>query len=406
MTAGRAPLPFVTVVAAAFSLPVVILPVASGSVTAPAVCSSSIAPPPQVAELPWPQRRNPPEQVNKLTTGAGVTVAVIDSGVDDDHPQLRGRVAPGADFLDTGDGRTDCVGHGTAVAGLIAARPLPGVGFAGLAPDARILPVRVSEQQVVEGRESGRTVTAPGFAEAIRWAVDHDADVLNLSVVIYQDHPAVRSAVAHALSNDVVVVAAAGNLHTDGARPDPIPYPASYTGVIGVGAIGPDGARGSFSQVGPYVDVVAPGAEVLSAAPGGGHRSQSGTSYAVPFVAATAALVRAYQPTLSAPEVAARILATTDPTPATGRDSGYGSGAVNPYRAVTETPHTAPAAPTPSTEAPAPTTPTAAAVGATPAAAARHRAIWLAAATVGAAVLILLVAASLPRRTRHPRHPA
>jgi len=397
----------VTVVAAAFSLPVVILPVASGSVTAPAVCSSSIAPAPQVAELPWPQRRNPPEQVNNLTTGSGVTVAVIDSGVDVDHPQLRGRAATGADFLDAGDGRTDCVGHGTAVAGLIAARPLPGVGFAGLAPDARILPVRVSEQQVVEGRESGRTVTAPVFAQAIRWAVDHDADVLNLSVVIYQDHPAVRSAVAHALSKDVVVVAAAGNLHTDGAAPDPIPYPASYPGVIGVGAIGPDGARESFSQVGPYVDVVAPGAEVLSAVPGGGHRTQSGTSYAVPFVAATAALIRAYQPTLSAQEVATRILATTDPTPATGADSGYGSGAVNPYRAVTETPHTAPAAPTASTgAAPAPTTPTVAAAEVTPTAEGRHRTMWLAAATVGAAVLILLVAASLPRRTRHPRHPA
>jgi subtilisin family serine protease len=153
---------------------------------------------------------------------------VIDSGVDRRHPQLSGRVLAGTDYLDPGDdGTRDCAGHGTGVASVIAAAPRAGVAFRGLAPGARILPVRVSEQQVVDGRESGRTVSAAVFARAIRWAVDQGADVLNLSVVLYADDPAVRAAVAYAAERDVVVVAAAGNLHAEG---DPRPYPAAYAG--------------------------------------------------------------------------------------------------------------------------------------------------------------------------------
>lgn len=167
-----------------------------------------------VAAVPWPQQRYAPERLASLTTGTGVTVAVVDSGVDREHPQLDGRVLDGTDLLDAGgDGTRDCAGHGTGVASIIAATSRPGVAFRGLAPGARILPVRVSEQQVVDGRESGRTVSAAEFARAIRWAVDHGADVLNLSVVLYVDSPAVRSAVAYAHARDVVVVAAAGNLH-------------------------------------------------------------------------------------------------------------------------------------------------------------------------------------------------
>ncbi|GAA2714095.1 type VII secretion-associated serine protease mycosin [Micromonospora olivasterospora] len=294
-------------------------------------CSAPLAPARPVASVPWPQRRYAPERLSALATGAGVTVAVIDSGVDREHPQLAGRVLDGTDFLDAGgDGSRDCAGHGTGVASIIAAVPRPGVGFQGLAPRARVLPVRVSEQQVVDGRESGRTVSAADFARAIRWAVDHGADVLNLSVVLYADNPAVRAAVGYALARDVVVVAAAGNLHDSG---NPRPYPAAYDGVLGVGAIGSDGQRAGFSQTGPYVDLVAPGGEVLMAAPGQGHRQAEGTSYAAPFVAAAAALVRQYRPGLTAAQVAQRIVATADPAPG----DGYGAGVLNPYRAVVET---------------------------------------------------------------------
>ncbi|PWR09851.1 type VII secretion-associated serine protease mycosin [Micromonospora acroterricola] len=298
-------------------------------------CTTPLAPVRPVAALPWPQQRYDPARLAPLATGAGVTVAVVDSGVDRAHPQLAGRVLAGTDLLDPGgDGRRDCAGHGTGVASIIAAAPRPGVAFHGLAPDARILPVRVSEQQVVQGRESGRTVSAREFARAIRWAVDHDADVVNLSVVLYADDPQVRSAVRYAVDRNVVLVAAAGNLHDSG---NPRPFPAAYDGVLGVGAVGADGGRAAFSQTGPYVDLVAPGSAVLTAAPGQGHHRVEGTSYAAPFVAATAALLRQYRPELTAAQVAERIIATADPAPGAGHGGGYGSGVLNPYRAVTET---------------------------------------------------------------------
>ncbi len=294
-------------------------------------CEAPPAPVQPVSAVPWPQQRYAPERLSTLATGSGVTVAVVDSGVDRRHPQLANRVLTGTDLLDPGgDGSEDCVGHGTGVASIIAAAPRDGIAFRGLAPDARILPVRVSEQQVVDGRGSGRTVGPDGFARAIRWAVDNGADVVNLSVVLYADHSAVRAAIAHAVARDVVVVAAAGNLHGSG---DPRPYPATYPGVLGVGAIGVDGARAAFSQTGSYLDLVAPGTDVLIAAPGRGHQRAEGTSYAAPFVAATAALLRQYRPELTAEEVARRIVATTDPAPG----GGYGAGVLNPYRAVTET---------------------------------------------------------------------
>jgi type VII secretion-associated serine protease mycosin len=307
----------------------------AGALRPAPACATPLAPVRPVAAVPWPQQRYDPARLGPLATGSGVTVAVVDSGVDRAHPQLAGRVLAGTDLLDPGgDGSRDCAGHGTGVASIIAAAPRPGIAFAGLAPGARILPVRVSEQQVVQGRESGRTVSAGEFARAIRWAVDHDADVLNLSVVLYVDDPAVRSAVRYAVDRDVVLVAAAGNLHESG---DPPPFPAAYDGVLGVGAIGADGTRAAFSQTGPYVDLVAPGSAVLTAAPGQGHHRVEGTSYAAPFVAATAALLRQYRPELSAAQVAERIAATADPAPGAGRGGGYGAGVLNPYRAVTET---------------------------------------------------------------------
>ncbi|WP_018587992.1 type VII secretion-associated serine protease mycosin [Salinispora arenicola] len=293
-------------------------------------CASPLAPAPPIATMPWPQQRYASEQLLSLATGAGVTIAVVDSGVDRSHPQLAGRVLPGADLLDPGgDGTRDCAGHGTGVASIIVAARHDGVAFHGLAPQARILPVRVSEQQVVDGRQSGRTVGVADFAAAIRWAVDNGAEVLNLSVVLHVDAPAVRAAIAHALARDVVVVAAAGNLHDQG---DPRSYPAAYDGVLGVGAIGADGVRASFSQDGPEVDLVAPGADVVTAAPGQGHHRAEGTSYAAPFVAATAALLRGHRPELTAEQVVRRILVSTDPAPG----GGYGAGVLNPYRALTE----------------------------------------------------------------------
>ncbi|MBO4207358.1 type VII secretion-associated serine protease mycosin [Micromonospora echinofusca] len=355
-----------------------------------------------VTGVPWPQTRYAPERLGTLATGAGVTVAVVDSGVDPRHPQLRGRVLDGVDLLDPGgDGTDDCAGHGTAVASIIAAGRRPDTSFTGLAPAARILPVRVSEQQVIEGRESGRTVRPEEFARAIRWAVDHGAQVLNLSVVLYADVPAVRSAIRYAVDRDVVVVAAAGNLHGDG---DPRPYPAAYAGVIGVGAITADGGLADFSQVGPYVDVVAPGSDVIAAVPGRGHRRTAGTSYATPFVAATAALLRQYRPELTAGQVADRIAATADPARGAGPGSGYGAGVLNPYRAVSETPPGRPVTPTVlSGDDPAGPGLAAREVRRS---AARDRALLVAGSVSAVVVLAVLLALVLPRGTRRGWRPA
>ncbi|MFG3709422.1 type VII secretion-associated serine protease mycosin [Micromonospora sp. NPDC047730] len=367
-------------------------------------CPSPLAPVRPVSAPPWPHQRYAPERLAPLATGAGVTVAVVDSGVDRRHPQLAGRVLDGTDLLDPGgDGGRDCAGHGTGVASIIAAGPRDGVAFHGLAPDARILPVRVSEQQVVEGRESGRTVSAEDFARAIRWAVDHDADVLNLSVVLYADNPAVRAAVGYAVERDVVVVAAAGNLHDSG---DPRPYPAAYDGVLGVGAIGADGARSPFSQTGPYVDLVAPGSDVLMAAPGQGHHRAEGTSYAAPFVAATAALLRQYRPELSAAQVAQRIVASADPAPGGGGGGGYGAGVLNPYRAVTETGGGAPERPRPATALADDRDDPALVAQQARRATARDRALLVAGISGAAVAVAALLALVVPRGARRRWQPA
>jgi type VII secretion-associated serine protease mycosin len=292
---------------------------------------------PPVTAQPWAQQMLDPKSVWPHSTGAGVLVAVIDSGVDADHPQLkaRGAVLRGEDFHLVGNlpGNFDCVSHGTAVASIIAADPVDGIGFAGLAPDARILPVRVSERDL---SDTGRVeaVDPAVLARAIWYAADQGAKVINLSLAGTADNRHVRDAIAHARAKDALVVAAAGNLQ-QGTTQQPS-FPAAYEGVLGVGAVDQTGIRLASSQIGPHVDLVAPGGGVLGATRAGGHQYWQGTSFATPFVSATAALVRSAWPKLTADQVAARILATATPAPG-GRDSAaYGAGLVNPYRAVTD----------------------------------------------------------------------
>lgn len=289
---------------------------------------------PVVNQLPWAQQLLDLSRTWPHSTGAGVTVAVVDDGVDADHPQLRDNVLPGRDFFLVGElpGDFSCDSHGTAAASIIAAQPAQGVGFRGAAPDSEILPVRITDRELNDDGQP--TPIDPGtVAQGIRWAADNDAKVINLSLSGYGDFKPVRDAVEYAQSKDALLVAAAGNRQGEGQSKS---FPASYDGVLGVGSIDIAGARSDGSQIGPYVDLVAPGEGVLAATRVAGHTYWTGTSFATPFVTATAALVRAAWPELTASEVAERLVATAAPAGGGKGSREYGAGVVDPYRAVTE----------------------------------------------------------------------
>jgi type VII secretion-associated serine protease mycosin len=377
------------VVVAALGLAV---PYAPAPAAAGCTIQSQVQRVPKPTQVPWPQQRWGLDRLAALdVTGKDITVAVIDSGVNARHPQLHGHVLPGWDALPprTGTGQEDCVGHGTAVASLIAAQPAPAdTPFRGLAPGVKILPIRASES--TDSNPNGRG-SPEDLAKAIEKAVGLQPEVISLSLVLSADDPAVHAAINHARDKNIVVVAAVGNFHNRNGGKDPTPYPAAYDGVIGVGAIDENGQRYEHSQTGDYVKLVAPGNQIYAAAPDGGYQIQSGTSMAAPFVAATAALIiEKYKP-ISASDVAKRLFATADPAPGGPGSPEYGQGMVNPYRAVTEIVSNDPPAKLP----PLPQVqrdPKAAA--ATAAAADRRRvvALWLAVSCGGVALLVVFLA--------------
>jgi type VII secretion-associated serine protease mycosin len=379
--------------------------VPSGPAPAAAVCTAAPQqqPMPDLTGQPWAQQRWGFDRLAGVgVNGNGVTVAVIDSGVDARHPQLRGHVAAGWDAFDpSGNGQEDCVSHGTAVASLIVAQPIPGTPFRGLAPGAMILPIRASEH--VNGGDAGRGSPAD-LARAINVAVQRGARVINLSLVLTEDRPEVRAAIADAIARDVVVVAAVGNGHDPKGATDPTTYPAAYDGVIGVGAIDETDVRSAQSQTGKYVDLVAPGNQIQVALPGGGYQIYAGTSMAAPFVSATAALViQAYGPKISAREVTARLMATADPAPGGPDSPEYGRGVLNPYRAVSDIITTSP----PARLAPLPPLRRDPAAAAAAVAAAHRRivALSLAGGVGGLALLVVLVAVVVPRGRRRGWRP-
>ncbi len=277
--------------------------------------------------LPWSQERLNPQRVWPLARGKHVTVAVIDSGTSSSHAQLSGKVLPGADLTVSGNrpANNDCAGHGTMVGGIIAARESSKSGFAGIAPDATILPIRIAND--TKRFEGGSALVA----KAIRYAVANHADVVNLSLTT-DPSADLQAAVREALDSDVVVVAAAGN---DAQKNNPVTYPASYPGVLAVASVDRDGKRAENSEVGQFVGVAAPGVEIVAPARTSGYVTDSGTSFAAPFVAGTAALIRSYYPKMSAAAVVQRIKSTAD-RPGNGPNTAVGYGVVNPYRAVAD----------------------------------------------------------------------
>ncbi len=281
------------------------------------------------------------------STGAGVVVAVLDSGVDASHVDLKGQVLPGADFVDgSTDGRKDPVGHGTTVAAFIAGRS-DDSGVEGVAPRAKILPVRVLDSQ-------NRYKDAANVAKALRWAVDHGADVVNMSLGGGLRSPALADAINYAYQHNVVIVACTGNQSASpSADPagaaggstggpsdnsDEIWYPAREPGVVAVAGLAEDGDQPTLwsgTLTGPDTVLVAPAVNMLGAKPGGYWRVQ-GTSFAAPLVSATAALIRSRWPYMDAANVINRLISTADDLGVTGRDDEYGFGEVDPVAALTD----------------------------------------------------------------------
>lgn len=258
------------------------------------------------------------------TTGAGVLVAVLDTGADFAHPDLQGAFwtnpgevpgngvdddrngyvddVHGADVVNRDGDPADDEGHGTHVAGIVAARRGNGIGGAGLAPDASIMVVKVLDRR--------RAGTAAGLAEGIRYAVDQGAQIINTSVNGDGTSRPLVEAIREAGAAGVLVVASAGN---DGRSIDLAPsYPASYgdPAIVSVGASGRAGRLTSFSNYGPTgVDIAAPGEQILSTAAGGGYELRSGTSMAAPYVTASLALLAAARPGLRGASLKAALLA-------------------------------------------------------------------------------------------------
>lgn len=264
-------------------------------------------------------------------TGAGVVVAVVDSGVDATHPDLAGQVLPGLDLVDgSTDGRVDPVGHGTSVAALIAGRGDDSAGVVGLAYEAKILPIRVLDS----GNEYHDAMVV---ARAVQWAVDQGAGVINLSLGGPAYSPALADALDYAFARNVVVVACTGNVLP--ASSAEVWYPAREPGVVAVAGLGgdpdtqPDPLWAS-SLTGSSTVLAAPAADLLTARPGGGYWRVKGTSFAAPLVSAAAALIRARWPQMSAANVVQHLTATARDLGPAGRDDRYGFGMVNPVAAL------------------------------------------------------------------------
>jgi type VII secretion-associated serine protease mycosin len=281
----------------------------------------------QVRDAQWHVDHLDLATAHRITRGEGVTVAVIDSGVDATHQDLLGNLLPGFDLVDPDnpDAWTP-EEHGTLVAGVVAGHghgPDRGEGVIGLAPGARVLPIRVSTG------EDDQPATR-GVADGIQRAVASGATIISIS--LSSEHSELdQRAVEAARRADVVVVAAAGN------RPDAeqVTFPAALPTVVAVGGVDRDGELAEFSVTGPEIALTAPGHDIVTTGPGNEYLVASGTSLAAPMVAGTAALVRSAFPDLTADQVIHRLVTTATDAGPPGPDEQYGHGIVDPVDALT-----------------------------------------------------------------------
>ncbi|MBB2941771.1 hypothetical protein FB565_001475 [Actinoplanes lutulentus] len=295
--------------------------------------------------------------IGTVADGTGARVAILSTGVDAGQPQLRQRVFNGVDTVDGGLANEDCTGTGTQVAGVVAGRAAGGgagdsgagdggagdgggdsgadggggdgdggASVVGLAPNSRILPIRVQLDD-----PAGSEPDPDAIAVGLNQAVSNGADVAVVVSPVYEDDPDLEAAVAAAIDQGVVVVAAVGDL--GGAdEGNPTPYPAAYRDVIGVGAIDQNGRIWPDSQRGDFVDLVAPGVAVPVLQTGRGFVEVSGTGVAAGFVGAAAALLHDRKPDLSARAVGRLLAGTAAPAPS---GPAFGAGVVDPYAAIT-----------------------------------------------------------------------
>lgn len=258
----------------------------------------------------------------KVDRGSGdVVVAVIDTGVDMTHPDLRDRILPGLNVVAQNNNPQDDVGHGSHVAGIIAASTNNGIGVAGMTWYNSVLPVKVLDQS-----GAGSTYAV---AQGIIWATDRGAKVINLSLGNYANAEFLHDAVKYAYSKDVVLIAASGNDNT--SQPG---YPAAYPEVLAVAATDSKKNRAPFSNFGDYIDVAAPGVSIASTYTGQQYAALSGTSMASPHAAALAALIRSVNPLLTNTEVMDIMRNSAEDLGTPGKDAEFGYGQIDVNNAI------------------------------------------------------------------------
>ncbi|MEV6397897.1 type VII secretion-associated serine protease mycosin [Streptomyces sp. NPDC051907] len=351
----------------------------------------------------WSLKAMHTEEAWRTTKGEGITVAVLDTGVDDLHPDLAGSVLPGKDFVGFGASSGDraWARHGTAMAGIIAAHghgPGRESGVVGIAPEAKILPIRVILEGSDKAREKARNSRGTALAQGIRWAADQGADVINLSLGDDSEsaHPEAGedSAVQYALAKGAVVVASAGN---GGEKGDRISYPAAYPGVIAVTAVDRFGTHASFSTRRWYATVSAPGVDVVTADPDRKYYQSWGTSAAAANVSGAVALVRAAHPGLTPAQIKRLLVDTARDRPKGGRDDARGYGMVDPAAALAAAGKLRPGDPKAAT---AGFDRRYFGAGPTPEPESKEPAVWLAPLAGGLGALVLAVAVVLWRGSR------
>lgn len=279
---------------------------------------------------------------NSRATGKGIVVAVVDSGVDASNAHLAGVVLKGKNLVDDGedaDGRSDIAGHGTAIAGLIAAQPVEGSGVVGLAPGAKILPVRVFRSTDQQDIDAGLGPQSKLIAAGIRYAAEQGADIINVSMSESDNQIWMSTAINYAQNRGSLVVASAGNRTTTNNPDDGARYPAAYPTVLGVAAVGDDLQVSDDSIRGPQVSVSAPGATIYTAAAGGKDclfaTTAASTSYATGYASAAAALVAEEFPSASPAEWKYRLEATASRPGPDYRNNASGWGLIQPFDALT-----------------------------------------------------------------------